>query len=428
MERSRVLVVSQDSVGERMAGPAIRAYELSRVLARDHEVVLAAPQRAELDGDGFTIRAYEPGLVKASDVIVAFGRLLTERPEVVRTDAAVVVDLYDPVPFEALVHHASGSRSRERRWLDARDARRVLLAQLERGDLFLCASERQRDLVVGMLTAAGRVNPATFDLDPSLDALVEVVPFGLPDTPPVPSGANPLRGQGRPFSDDDLVVLWGGGLYDWLDPVVLVDAVARAAPKVKAYFLGGRHPSPEVPPMAARDAAIARARDLDLLGARVVFADEWVPYDRRADYLLDADVGVSLHRRHLETRFAFRTRVLDYLWAALPIVCTEGDVVADLVADRGLGAVVPPSDPDALAGALDELRDDETRKQAGSRVAVAAERFTWDTVAAPLVDFCRAPRRAPDRDTDLLRWRRTLETRARVHEGVQALRRRLGSR
>jgi hypothetical protein len=36
-------------------------------------------------------------------------------------------------------------------------------------------------------------------------------------------------------------------------------------------------------------------------------------------------IGVSAHPAHLETRFAFRTRMLDYLWAGLPIVSTEGE-------------------------------------------------------------------------------------------------------
>jgi hypothetical protein len=39
--------------------------------------------------------------------------------------------------------------------------------------------------------------------------------------------------------------------------------------------------------------------------------------------LREADIGVSLHREDVETRYSFRTRVLDYLWAGLPIITTE---------------------------------------------------------------------------------------------------------
>jgi hypothetical protein len=34
---------------------------------------------------------------------------------------------------------------------------------------------------------------------------------------------------------------------------------------------------------------------------------------------------VSTHYEHVETTFAFRTRILDYLWAGLPVVATGGD-------------------------------------------------------------------------------------------------------
>src|SRR3712207_7857570 len=52
----------------------------------------------------------------------------------------------------------------------------------------------------------------------------------------------------------------------------------------------------------------------------------------------------SLHAAGLEGRFASRTRVLDYLAAGLPVVCSSGDTMSDVVAAHGLGEVVPPQD------------------------------------------------------------------------------------
>ena len=68
----------------------------------------------------------------------------------------------------------------------------------------------------------------------------------------------------------------------------------------------------------------------------------WVPYDERADFLLDADLGVSTHLEHIETAYSFRTRVLDYWWAGLPVVATDGDTFAP---DRA-GWAVESIDPD----------------------------------------------------------------------------------
>jgi len=127
--------------------------------------------------------------------------------------------------------------------------------------------------------------------------------------------------------------------------------------------------------------------------------DHWVPYNDRGMWLCDADVGVSLHHAHPETELSFRTRVLDYIWAGLPILCTSGDVLAELVGQRDLGIVVPPDDPDAVAVALDRLasEDGHTRDERKVRLAEVAREMTWSTVVQPLVRFCGSPSLAADR-------------------------------
>ena len=44
------------------------------------------------------------------------------------------------------------------------------------------------------------------------------------------------------------------------------------------------------------------------------------------------------------TTKTFRTRLLDYIWAGLPMVVTRGDPLAELVDVQRLGIVVPPGD------------------------------------------------------------------------------------
>jgi len=142
----------------------------------------------------------------------------------------------------------------------------------------------------------------------------------------------------------------------------------------------------------------ALAEQLGLTDRHVFFNETWVPYAERQNWLLDANCGVSTHFEHVETTFAFRTRILDYLWAGLPIVTTDGDTFAELVRAEGLGVVVPAEDPVALADALVRvLYDAEFAASCVERIAVVRERFTWDATLAPLVEFCRAPRPAVDR-------------------------------
>jgi hypothetical protein len=151
----------------------------------------------------------------------------------------------------------------------------------------------------------------------------------------------------------------------------------------------------------------------------VIFND-WVPYAERARYLLEADIGVSTHREHLETRYAFRTRMLDYIWAGLPIVCTRGDFFADLVDERHLGLTVPPRDAAALAAALEALLDDEALRE-GCRAGLAALRpqLEWRQVVAPLRAYCRRPRHAADHAVGLSKLRSRLVQGFRVTKFVK---------
>jgi glycosyltransferase involved in cell wall biosynthesis len=329
------------------------------------------------------------------DVLVAFGPVLTEHPWLAdRPGLHVVADAYDPAPLEALLQHGHDPLPRQRAIHAA--ALRVQLDQLRRADLVLCASERQRHLLLGELLALGRLNPDTFAGDPDLERLLRLVPFGTDVAPMDARRPGTLRGGGA-VADDAFVLLWGGGVYEWLDPLLLVEAVAAVGdPSVVAYYLGVRHPSPDVPPMPVAEEVVRRAEARGVLGTQVLLADGWTPHAERAGLLVDADVGVSLHHQHVETTFAYRTRVLDYLWAGLPVLCSAGDELAERVAAEDLGEVVPPGDLGALVAAIGRLRDPARRAACGDRARVAGAAQAWDSVAAPLVEYCAAPWRAPD--------------------------------
>jgi hypothetical protein len=406
---TQVLVLTPDTVGPEMAGPGIRSYELARVLAAESAVTLASPYPVgrELPGavtTTFADRGELRRLVGEAEVVVAMASLLHEHRWIGQATGAggrrpaVVADAYDPVLFEVLAMSTGAGFDTA---VEGPEALARMTTPLELADLVLCASTRQRHLLLGMMAGLGRVNPLTYAADPTFERFVSVVPFGLPTQRPDAYGRRPLRGSEGPFDADDFVVLWGGGLYEWLDPVTLIEAIARVDdPRVKAYLLAGLHPTPAVTGSSMAVRTRRRAEELGLTGGpapRVVFGDHWVPYDERAAWLLDADVSVSLHRPGLEATFAFRTRLLDALWTRLPVICADGDSLAELVHRQGLGVVVAPSDPTAVAEAIVTLR--EPRCYAAARLALGsiAPFYAWDRVAQPLVEFCRHPALAPDR-------------------------------
>jgi glycosyltransferase involved in cell wall biosynthesis len=225
------------------------------------------------------------------------------------------------------------------------------------------------------------------------------VPFGISDVPPVHTG-DALKGVIPGIGKDDRVILWGGGVYNWFDPLTLLRAVDRLrsrVPGVRLFFMGLRHPHPEIEDMQMAVATRELSAELGLTGTHVFFNEGWVQYDERQNYLLEADIGVSTHLDHLETALSYRTRILDYLWASLPVVATRGDSLAQLIEAKGLGITVPPGDVGALEEALFRMLDDEGfRKTCRDNVAAAVPELRWSEAVQPLLEFCRAPRRAPD--------------------------------
>ena len=139
------------------------------------------------------------------------------------------------------------------------------------------------------------------------------------------------------------------------------------------------------------------ARDLGIEDSIVFFNRDWVEFDDRHNFLMDADVGVSTHLDHIETEFSFRTRILDYLWASLPIVATDGDSFSAITRDEGIGEVVAPGDVDGLERALERmLSDPEAAQACRENIEQLAPYYRWSACLEPLVEFCRAPRRAHD--------------------------------
>jgi hypothetical protein len=224
-----------------------------------------------------------------------------------------------------------------------------------------------------------------------------VVPFGVPDTPPAPpSDGSALRGGRFPgIGPEAKVLLWGGGTWDWFDPLGTLDAflaVQQRVPEARLFFMGLELEGRGVPEMSTTRRLVERLRDEQLVERGLVAVGPWVPYDERSAYLVDAHVGVVAAKDLAESRLAFRTRMLDHFWAGLPTLATSGDVLAELVERSGAGLVVAPNDVDAMAAAMERLLTDEAfharARQASSELAGA---FRWSAVVEPIAELLVRP-------------------------------------
>jgi glycosyltransferase involved in cell wall biosynthesis len=379
----RILFICNDHIGTKMAGPGIRAWELGRELSRKGYAVAILSRRIETGFSGTDIaflgRTSFLNLVAQiwrADHVVQVGRPLSILLSILFRKKTLF-DQYDPVIFEFLEKKTTTfpEKLRRRLMLILWRIRQRLISRF--GDGFLVANEKQKDFLIGQMTMLGHTDKLE---------RVSVLPFGLPDAKPVKT--RPVL-RGTKIKETDFLLVWGGGIWGWFDPFTLLAALAKIRAQrddIKAHFPGIRPPNPDSQKMAIVGKFLEEARRLSLLETTVFVNADWTPYERRADYLLEADAGISLHNDSMETRFAFRTRMLDYVWAGLPIIASKGDSWADIIEQKGLGITVPCKDPVALSQAIIRMADEEgLRTSCREHTASVAGEFRWDRLAERLM-------------------------------------------
>ena len=399
---TKVLIITNDIVSNMMAGPGIRALEMARVLSSENEVILAIPNDTDLNVSNIRIIKYNYKIInrlsKISDVIIIQGYILLRFPFLRKTKACLIVDMYDPFIFEIAEQFNEGGDINKLLWIHA-EARNALNDQNKSGDCFLCASDKQKDFWIGMLTANNRINPVILKNDKNLEKFIRIVPFGLPVEEPVHT-RNVLKGVYPGINKNDKVIMWGGGIWDWFDPITLIKAVNEISKKrddVKLFFMGVKHPNSDVSKMSIISKVIELSKHFGI-NNKYVFFNQWVSYEDRQNYLLESDIGVSLHLESIEALYSFRTRILDYIWARLPILATKGDYMSNIIREKGLGIVVGYGNVKEVENAILKLLDDNSERNKIKRnCEYLRSEFTWHKVMLPVLEICRNPQKSADK-------------------------------
>ncbi|WP_081841393.1 glycosyltransferase family 4 protein [Alicyclobacillus macrosporangiidus] len=401
---SRVVFLSTETFGDRMAGPAIRTWELASALARlGHEVTVASTSEIKRSAN-FRTAVYSARslalLLSCADTFIIQNPELLRYGEVRNPPIPLVVDLYDPFILENLeVYKDLDMRSRI--GLHRADLKK-LLDLISIGDYFICASERQRFFWLGILSALNRICPSTYDDDPSGRSLIGVVPFGIPDDQGLTQQGQETCEYIPGLQPEDRLLVWPGGIWSWFDPLTLIKAMEilrdDMAVPVKLLFMGVHHPDPNITVMSMAHKARQLSDEKRLTGKYVFFNEQWVPYDKRSIILSRANIVVSTHFKTMEADLSFRTRLLDAIWAKRPIVSTEGGILSDWIIEHRLGLVVPPEDPITLAHSIKSLlSNDDMLAEITRNIEAFRASLRWARCVTDLHKFCMHPRFSPDR-------------------------------
>lgn len=190
-----------------------------------------------------------------------------------------------------------------------------------------------------------------------------------------PNGVDPQRVRAvRHDPEDTPTVVFVGTLKPWHGVEHLLEAAALARRPWQVRIVGD---GPQAPSLRARAAE---------LGLDVDFRGAVTPAEVPAQ-LQGAHVAVAPYPDGQDQYFS-PLKVLEYSAAALPVVASDVGQLGDLVHDGVTGLLVPPSDPAALAAAVDGLVSVPERAE---RMGSAGRRrmlrqHTWGHVLDRAVD------------------------------------------
>jgi glycosyltransferase involved in cell wall biosynthesis len=181
-------------------------------------------------------------------------------------------------------------------------------------------------------------------------------------TPGLPGGE---RRRELGWTDGEVVIGFVGGLRPWHGGLDLAAAFIRLAashPKARLLIVGD---GPERGPMEALIADADLSDRAHFLGI--------VSHDAVPSYLASMDIAVAPYRP--EDAFYFSPlKLFEYMAAGKPIVASALGQIEEVIADGVNGALVDPSDSDALVGGIGRLIDDGAmRQRLGSRARRSAE-------------------------------------------------------
>lgn len=395
MRRKKVLVLCHDTIGAKMAGPGIRYQNLADQIKRVAEVDLAVyADRTSTSTNSDILSVPKAGdsykqIFDKYDVIFAqwlSGDMLAYAKAIGKV---VIIDLYAPVPIEYLASLGfSSAEITAEKDLEFAGILETYKQYLSMGDFFVCSNERQRDFWIGFITASNQLHPTNFRQKLRMENIA-LCPMGISSTPPRVKSLELREKAG--LKKDDFVMLWTGGIWDWFDAAVVIEAVkCLNNPKVKLVFMGTKHPNSEIVEMSESKSARSLSDKLGLTDNSVFFLDDWVPYEERAAYLKDADVAIYADKDSVETRFSHRTRVLDHIWAGLPTICSQGDYLSEVLNEKGMGIVVGERTSEAFAEAIVKaMKDPKLLNKIRANIARYQKSFTWEEQSKDLLAFIK---------------------------------------
>lgn len=265
----------------------------------------------------------------------------------------------------------------------------IMLPVLLRADRLSTASLPQKNVLIGELDMAGRLNRKTFEYD-----FIQPIPNGR-ELVDLPSGEPRLRGTTVP--EDAFLVLWLGGYNLWYDMDVLFEGLERAMsrnPRIHYVSTGGEIRGQDDYTFGQFFGKIESSPNRE----RYHFLG-WIPFEELDASCCECDVGLNVDADCYEVIFGARNRITDMMKWGLPVATTVGTEISRVVADKNCGFGFPMSDAEAMADALAYAAEhpEETRRRGENARRYFEQHYTVAEACRPLREWVAGgPTKAPD--------------------------------
>lgn len=264
-----------------------------------------------------------------------------------------------------------------------------VLPSLLAADRISVCSHRQRYMMLGELGAVGRLNRHTAKTN-----LVEVlVPFHLFETK-FEHTRTVLRQTC--VRADDFVVLWSGGYNTWADVDTLFAGLEGAMaqhPRIVFVSTGGEIPGHDHRTFGRFRQMVEQSPNRH----RYKFCG-WVPTEDVPNYYLESNAALNVDRWSVEGQVGYRTRLLDWIWAGLPVVTTVLCELSETLAAQNFVTPFRIGDAQDLSIKLAALAVDCSAALEQTARARQYLKTHLDPVRAlaPLAEWVANPQPAPD--------------------------------
>ncbi|MEA3449592.1 MAG: glycosyltransferase [Patescibacteria group bacterium] len=262
-------------------------------------------------------------------------------------------------------------------------------------DKIFCRNERVRNLVLGSLLALGRVDLKNYQGDKTLRNLIDTAPFGIEARAPKHK-KNIYRGVIKGIKDDDFLLIWNGGVWNWNDGETLIKTMKLIREKynkknIKLILQGFKHPDEN------QKLSQEAQRTLDLiekyeLEDKNIFIAHWLAFKERENYLTECDAGIVTAPNIPEANFFLKTRIYDYLWADLPVVLGDNEAFAPFINQMKLGLVAKCGTPQDFTKKIIALeKSSAMRAGIKNNIKTIKKNLNWNKTLEKVKEYFKNP-------------------------------------